>query len=110
MSALFNPFYGRINRGDWWLLQLAIFAFAVFGMFLTYILASDPNLPTGERTTGEALMLLLVILLVVYMNFATCLNRLRDASRSGLWYLSFLLPTVGTGLMIYFCGIEAGKA
>jgi uncharacterized membrane protein YhaH (DUF805 family) len=108
MSALFNPFYGRINRGDWWLLQLAIFVFAFLGMFMTITFASDPNLPAGQKTTGEASMLLLVILSVVYMNFATCINRLRDSGTSGFLYLVFLLPTVGTGLMIYFCGIKEG--
>ena len=32
MNALVNPFYGRINRGDWWLSQLFVFAFAGCGM------------------------------------------------------------------------------
>lgn len=48
----------------------------------------------------------LTALAMIYMNLCTCLNRLRDSGRSGFWYLSFLLPSVGTGLMVYFCGIE----
>jgi uncharacterized membrane protein YhaH (DUF805 family) len=109
MSALINPFYGRINRGDWWLLQLTIFVIAFLGIFISITFASDPNLPTSEKTTGEAVILLMIILLVAYMNFATCINRLRDSDTNRLWYFSFLLPTVGTGLMIYFCGVKASS-
>jgi uncharacterized membrane protein YhaH (DUF805 family) len=105
MFALINPFYGRISRSEWWLSQFAIFALAFFAMFMTIMFASDPNLPTSERTGTESSMLIMIILGGLYMNFATCLNRLRDASYSRFLYLSFLLPTVGTGLMIYFCGI-----
>jgi uncharacterized membrane protein YhaH (DUF805 family) len=109
MGYLLNPFHGQINRSNWWLLQILIFAFAFAGIICAITFASDPNLPTDQRSNGESVIFLLVIVGVIYMNFATCLNRLRDSRRSGFWYLTFMLPTVGTGLMIYFCGIEAGR-
>jgi uncharacterized membrane protein YhaH (DUF805 family) len=109
MSALVNPYYGRINRGDWWLLQLLIVVFIVVGFYITVTFASDPNLPMSKRTPNESLMVVTVILSAAYMNFASCVNRLRDSDSNGFFYLSFLLPTVGTGLMLYFCGIKAGR-
>ena len=56
----------------------------------------------------EKTYLLLLVISVIYMNFATCINRLRDQGKNGFMYTLFLLPTVGTGLMIYHCGIAAG--
>jgi len=50
----------------------------------------------------------LTALTMIYMNLCTCINRLRDSGRSRFWYCTFLLPSVGTALMIYFCGIEKG--
>lgn len=109
MMSLFDPFHGRINRLQWWLLQFAIFGIAIAGMITTIFLFADKNSPEGSRTTGEMISLGFVFCLMIYMNFSTCLNRLRDTGRSGFWYLTFLLPTAGTGLMVYFCGIERGK-
>lgn len=109
MAYLMNPFEGSMSRGDWWFSQLAIIVLVVLGMVCTFTFASDHALPAGEKTGSEGWLLVLLIVGAVYMNFATCLNRLRDTGRSGMWYLAFLLPTVGTGIMIYFCGIEAGS-
>ncbi len=106
---LLNPFHGRIGRGQWWLLQLAIFGFAIVGMILTILVFADPTAPTGSRNSSENAMLVLILAAMVYMNFSACLNRLRDSGRSGFVYIAFLLPAVGTGLMIYFCGLEGGN-
>ncbi|MFC4292503.1 DUF805 domain-containing protein [Sphingorhabdus arenilitoris] len=106
MMFALNPFAGRINRGDWWLLQLLIWVFAFAAMAMTIMFASDTAAPVNQRNGAEKMLLVLIILSVIYMNFASCLNRLRDTGRSGWLYLCFLLPTVGTGLMIYFYGIE----
>ena len=109
MLYLLNPLQGKIGRGRWWLMQLAIFGLAIAGLFATAFLFADFDAPAGTRNGSENAMLALIVVGVVYMNFATCVNRLRDSMRSGFWYLTFLLPMVGTGLMIYFCGLEAGK-
>lgn len=109
MAFLLNPLQGRMTRLQWWLAQLGIFAAAFAGLFLTAFLLSDRSAPISTRTPGETWALTGIILSVVFANFSTCLNRLRDSGRSGFWYLSFWLPPAGTGLMIYFCGIERGR-
>lgn len=109
MLYLLNPFQGRMGRGRWWLMQFVILGLAIAGMVLTVLLFADLEAPTATRNGSENAMLALIVVAVIYMNFATCVNRLRDSMRSGFWYLTFLLPMVGTGLMIYFCGLEAGK-
>ncbi|MES0882505.1 DUF805 domain-containing protein [Roseibium sp. SCP14] len=106
MAALFNPVYRRINRLQWWLYQLVILFGAIATLILTALLFGDPDAPKGSRNGLEILGIATACLFFIYANFCTCLNRLRDSGRSWIWYLTFLLPTVGTGLMIYFCGIE----
>lgn len=109
MLYLLNPMQGRIGRGHWWLLQLIIFALAFAGLILSIMVLADRGASFGARNANEEAMLVFVIVAVVYMNFCTCLNRLRDSGRSGFWYLTFLLPYAGTGLMLYFCGFEASN-
>ncbi|QDG76679.1 DUF805 domain-containing protein [Labrenzia sp. PHM005] len=106
MEALYNPFYGRISRGQWWLYQAVIWGLFFAGLFVTILLFASPDSPNEHRNFGEILGISATIFVGLYSNFSTCLNRLRDSGRSWVWYIGFLLPTVGTGLMIYFCGIE----
>lgn len=94
MLALVNPCHGKIGRTHWWLSQIAIFCLAIGGLVATI------HLPMG----GVGLAVL--VIMIMYMNLCTCLNRLRDSSRPGILYLSFFLPSIGTALMFYFCGIE----
>ncbi|MDN3720019.1 DUF805 domain-containing protein [Roseibium salinum] len=110
MAAIINPFHGRIGRLQWWLLQFVIFAFAVAGLLVTiFFCLPNPARRQGLRRSMNRPASCSSLFLVVNMNFSTCINRLRDTGRSGFWYLTFLLPAVGTGLMIYFCGVEPGK-
>lgn len=94
MLALVNPCHGKIGRIHWWLSQIAIFCLAIGGLVATF-----------HFSTGGVGLAVLVIM-IMYMNLCTCLNRLRDSSRPGILYLSFFLPSIGTALMFYFCGIE----
>lgn len=109
MPYLFNPFHGQIGRGTWWLSQFVIFALAFAGLIVCARLFADPGAPSGARNDSEIAMLAVIVVSMVYLNFSTCLNRLRDTGRSGFWYLAFLMPYAGSGLMIYFCGIEPGQ-
>ena len=109
MPYLFNPFHGKLSRGGWWLSQLLIFGLALLGMIMSAFFLAGQDVVAGARNPGETTMFFLIFAAVLYTNFSTCLNRLRDTGHSGLWYLSFLTPYAGTGLMIYFCGIEAGE-
>ncbi|MEM8813859.1 MAG: DUF805 domain-containing protein [Pseudomonadota bacterium] len=108
MPYLFNPFHGKIGRGRWWLLQFLIFLTGLVAMIFTIKFLGDPSAPAGTRTRAESLALGIIFLAVIYMNFSVCLNRLRDSERSGLWYLAFMLPYAGTGLMVYLCGTQPG--
>jgi len=108
MFYLLNPFFGRIGRGKWWLLQIVIFAIMVALMVGAVI--TQPNITSiafGETTRGQ-LWMLFIIVVSLYLNCCSCINRLRDTGRIALVYLTFFLPFIGTGLMIYFCGIEKG--
>lgn len=106
MLALINPCHGKIGRTHWWLSQIAIFCLAIGGLAGTIFLFADLDDSSSARNPMENVGIAVTIIAVLYMNLCTCLNRLRDSGRSGFWYLSFLLPTVGSGLMLYFCGIE----
>lgn len=108
MFAMLNPFLGKITRLHWWLCQIAIFVLAIGGLIATIFLFADPDSEAHTRNGYENLGIAVTVLLVIYANFSTCLNRLRDSGRSRFWYLTFLLPTVGSALMLYFCGIEKG--
>ncbi|MCP4319648.1 MAG: DUF805 domain-containing protein [Hyphomicrobiales bacterium] len=88
-------------------MQLVIFSLAIGGMVFSASFLADPAAHTSERNASETAALFVILVAVIYTNFSTCLNRLRDSGRSGLWYLTFLVPYAGTGLMIYFCGVEA---
>lgn len=107
MFFLLNPFQGQLSRGGWWLSQLVIFVLALAGLFVLAVLFAGE--PGGKRAAGEDYALFGLFALVIYTNFCTCINRLRDTGRSGFWYLAFNLPLVGTGLMIYHCGIIGSK-
>jgi len=108
MLALINPFADPIGRAKWWGLQIFIWIVGLGALFVLAVMNQDS--PPGARTAGESFGLLLIIAGVVYANLCTCLARLRDSGRSGWWHVAFLLPTVGTGLMIYFCGFEKGDS
>lgn len=110
MLYLLNPLQGRIGRGKWWLLQLVVFGLPLAVLFFSAGFLADPAAPPGTHFLREQAMLVIAALILIYMSFCTCLNRLRDSGRSGFWYLAFLFaPYIGTGLMVYFCGIEARK-
>lgn len=106
MLALINPCHGKIGRTHWWLSQFAIFCFAIGGLAATIFLFADLASESSDRNTTENIGLAVTIVAVIYMNLCTCLNRLRDSSRPGILYLAFFLPSIGTFLMFYFCGIE----
>lgn len=106
MQYLFNPFYGKLSRGGWWSFQFVIFSVVFTGSILTAMFLADPHTPANDRNASEITVLILILMAALYANFSTCLNRLRDTGRNGLWYLSFLIPYAGLCLMVYFCGIE----
>ena len=110
MSALINPLHAPIGRGAWWLSQLYISIFGFILLFL-YILSLVSQISDAGNVPGAGkLPIFIIYVTLAYMNLCSCLNRLRDSGRNGLWYLTFFLPFVGMILMIYFCGIEASNA
>jgi len=109
MKYFFNPFAGEIGRLYWWVSQLLIFIFAIVLLFATAILFADPDAPVSSRNGSEISSLLAICVLAVYMNFCTSLNRLRDAGRSGWWWLAFNIPFIGSPLMLYMCGVLPGS-
>ena len=60
---------------------------------------------SSTETTG----ILVTAGIWMYMNFCTCMNRLRDSGRHWAFYFLFHLPLIGLPAMIYFCGIEEGS-
>lgn len=113
MFALFNPFYGEISRRAWWIYQSVIWV--IFGLMATafYALLAALRI-SGGPAEGLATLFGMVAAgllasVAIYMNFCTCVNRLRHIGRSGWWWLVFQVPLLGTPLMLYFCGIVKGE-
>jgi uncharacterized membrane protein YhaH (DUF805 family) len=98
MLSLVSPVAGPIGRAKWWGFQFLISFIGILAIFVLAFNYSDTG-ATG-RVPEENAMFWGICGLIVYSNLCTCLARLRDTGRSGLWWIAFLLPTVGTGLMI----------
>lgn len=109
MAYFFNPFAGEIGRLFWWGAQILIMVIIFALLFATVILVADPEAPIETRNGGELTSLLGIGLLGIYLNLCTSVNRLRDAGRSGWWYLAFNIPFIGSALMIFMCGILPGS-
>lgn len=113
MFALFNPFYGEISRKSWWAYQSVIWV--IFGLLATlFYLPLAALKVAGGPAEGIAsifgtIAAILLAVIAIYMNFCTCVNRLRHIGRSGWWWLVFQVPLIGTPLMLYFCGIVKGE-
>ena len=86
---LFNPFHGKLSRGGWWLSQLAIFGLAALGLFASAVFMASLEAVGSDRDPGETTVFFLIFAAVLYTNFSTCLNRLRDCGRSGLCISAF---------------------
>ena len=112
MFALFNPFYGEISRKAWWNYQSVIWV--IFGLiaagfyFLLAALRTGDAFAEGLSTPFGIVVASVLAIAGIYMNFCTCVNRLRNTGRTGWWWLIFQVPVIGAPLMLYFCGIEKG--
>lgn len=69
--------------------------------FLIIFFDDDSN---ASKTTNIAIMAVVWI----WMQIAICGQRLHDQDRTAWWFLAFLVPYAGTGLMTYYCGIAGG--
>lgn len=110
MNYCVNPRYGPINCSQWWAGQVMIFMFALLALFIVSVLAQTADLKAIGNGTVESSIFIFVFIGAAFSNFATCMNRLEHSGRSRWWYAVFLVPIIGTGLMIIFCGMEEGEA
>ncbi|WP_114009947.1 DUF805 domain-containing protein [Cohaesibacter intestini] len=112
MFALFNPFYGEISRKSWWTYQSVIWViFALLAAAFYFLLAAlrmGDGIADAFSTLFGVVAASVLAIVAIYMNFCSCVNRLRNTGRTGWWWLIFQVPVIGVPLMLYFCGIEEG--
>jgi uncharacterized membrane protein YhaH (DUF805 family) len=102
-------FNGRIGRGRFWAFLLVAIVLEVVGFALIAVL--DPHFfdqPPSSNGAGLAVYAV-VMLLVIYMNFAVMVKRCHDRGKSGWMSLISLIPLVGAIWWLIDLGILAGQ-
>jgi uncharacterized membrane protein YhaH (DUF805 family) len=98
----FFSFNGRAARSEWWGVNAVILLPAYV---LGRILLADPNRGTLMSTT-----LLLASIPLIWTSIAVSVRRLHDLNKEGIWYLISLVPVIGPGWLLIYCGFLQGTA
>lgn len=110
MLYLINPFAGKIGRVEWWWMQAATIVLTSIFMTALILIDFDLSFLTGNEQPTNPTPIYLGAAFLLYLNFSTCLNRLRDTKRPWWFFMVFwIIPFIGMPAMVYFCGFEAGK-
>lgn len=109
MDLLFG-FSGRINRGQWWLAQLAMIVVIAVFTGLAMVFAPEQRPGAFDPTSGVSLLVVLGIgiILLVWINLASTVKRFHDRGKSGYWACIMLVPYIGAIWQIVECGFLAG--
>jgi uncharacterized membrane protein YhaH (DUF805 family) len=107
-------FQGRIGRGMWWLAQVVALPTIYLGgasLVLGLIAASttetvqDLNLSLGG---SMVLILIATIIIGVWINFSSMIQRYHDRGKSGFWCLMMFVPFIGLFWVVIECGFCSG--
>lgn len=91
--AVFN---GRARRMEYWM-------FTLFNVIISLVLAIIGQSMFKNGMIGEPQLLNNIYSLVILIPLiAVSVRRLHDIDKSGWWFLLFLIPIIGTILMIFF--------
>jgi uncharacterized membrane protein YhaH (DUF805 family) len=107
-------FQGRIGRGMWWLAQVAAIPIIYLGgaSLLLGLVAASPAETAQDLNLawGGSMVLLLVatIILGVWINFSSTIQRYHDRGKSGFWCLMLFVPFIGFIWVIIECGFCRG--
>ncbi|MGH1407631.1 MAG: DUF805 domain-containing protein [Rhodomicrobiaceae bacterium] len=115
MNFLFS-FHGRINRLEWWLGQLVVFAFAltavaVFPFFLTPTYEQSgfiSGFNDGELSASIMFYIICTIILAYWISLAVSVKRYHDLNKTGFWALVTLIPYIGVIWQLIECGFFPG--
>lgn len=108
---------GRINRQQFWLIQLGglagmiVFSFvaAAVGRLLIFFVndfTGGAIGPTGEYT--GIFIVVPIVLTYVWINLASTIKRYHDRGKPGSWILLSLVPYVGSFAVLVECGFLPG--
>lgn len=103
----YATFQGRARRSEfwWWMLFLFLVNLAVGAadvLAIHPLMGFEPGDPEAGHPLGFLVMLALLL-----PTFAVGVRRIHDIDRSGWWVLIWLVPVVGTLVMIWF-GVQKG--
>lgn len=91
--AVFN---GRARRMEYWM-------FVLFNIIISLILAIfGQSLFKNGNIAEPQLLNNIYSLIILLPTIAVSVRRLHDLDKSGWWFLLFLIPIIGTILMVFF--------
>lgn len=104
MLAGFWGLSGRINRAQWWLVQVVVIVLT----FLIITMGVGDQLSEGSPSLGSSLALLAISLASLVINICSTVKRFHDRDKSGWWFLLSFVPLIG-GLWVFIeCGFCSG--
>lgn len=95
--------HGRINRLQWWMVQLVVTVLTIYLMFVGL-----PGIDNPDNGIGQALLVLAVSIVSLIINFASTIKRFHDRGKSGWWSLLLVLPLIGGVWVFVECGFCTG--
>jgi uncharacterized membrane protein YhaH (DUF805 family) len=106
---------GRASRSEFWffhlfivLLLMAISVFAgVVSVFFGDDRGGNPAAAFGEGLAGVLILLVLFGFFIPHL--CVTVRRLHDTNSSGLWYLIFFVPYIGTLAWIVWCCVSGTR-
>ncbi len=115
MNFLFS-FHGRINRLEWWLGQLIVFAFvftaiAIFPFLMTPTYEQSgltSAFDDGVLSTSSIIYIIGAIFIAYWISLAVSAKRYHDLNKTGFWVLVTLIPYIGALWQIIECGFFPG--
>ena len=86
----FATFQGRAARSEYW-------------YFTLFLVLANIILSIADAVTGIGVLALIFSLITLIPTIAVSVRRLHDNNVSGWWFLSFLVPILGTIVMLFWC-------
>jgi uncharacterized membrane protein YhaH (DUF805 family) len=102
MIGLLFGFEGRIGRGLFWLVQIALIVLVwMYGLHVDPLLARWFPYSVFEGLT----VALILAAPLIWVQVAIAIKRYHDRGKSGFWSLLLLLPVFGWAWLLIECGL-----
>ena len=108
-------FDGRIGRGMWWLAQVVAIPIIYLigaGLLVGLVAASPAETAQDlDAAWGVTMILILVSVLIIgiWINFSSVIQRYHDRGKSGFWSLMLFVPLIGMIWVVIECGFCSGE-